>query len=231
MGALSGLAGQTPKGRSSVTNGMIGGAKGAEAANQQQTENNNQSAELQMKQEQLSSEDQMRQAQVANALVQHQILAKQFSDLTEPAQQKAIEQESAAAEAQDTTFGNLPVSTFKNTHEAYDDATQLTQAAAQAGNHFDRYIVLHRNDGTAGVYKMSSGTNTQPYTMKGADGNDINIPAGSMTAEQDVSARIGIAKNNILLTKSSCYSACPYLPLLHLWCVSLLPPDSMAFGL
>ena len=47
MGALSGLAGQRQHGRSSVVNGIIGGAQGEQVAQQQQQENDRANTELQ----------------------------------------------------------------------------------------------------------------------------------------------------------------------------------------
>jgi hypothetical protein len=169
---------------------MANGARANAAQQQQKVEN-------QQTQTKLSDEHQAQQAQVANALVQHQILVHNLDKMSEPLQQQLNEQEAVGAEEQDTKFGNPPESTYDNTSDAYKRASELNTTAANGGDHFSRYTVLHRADGKAGVYKMTDQTNNEDLPITLADGSKVTVPAHSMSGATYFATRVAIANSNM----------------------------------
>jgi hypothetical protein len=121
---------------------------------------------------------------------------RNFAKLSEPVQQQMLESEAEQAETQKTVFGNPPVSEFDSTSKAYDDASQRNATAAQSGDHFTRFTVLHEAGGKAGVYQLSNQNNNADIPITLADGTKTTIAKGSMDGGTYFGVQAGIAKNN-----------------------------------
>lgn len=195
--------------RSLLAGALLGMAQGASAKNfsggvalgssavlqqkQQQTENQERQQQLSNETQQAYDNHTLAQANLADALVKHQMLVTQYNQMPKTLQDQLAQNEITAAHQQETAFGNQPVGTYQSTADAYKQASALNTAAAQKGDHFTRYTVLHREDGTAGVYALNDQKNREPIDIEMADGSKQTIPANTITSSDLFAAQARIA--------------------------------------
>jgi hypothetical protein len=202
MGALGGLAGQTPRGRSSIANGAIEGAKGGQASNQQQFENQQAAQKLQIQQTQQDDEHQIANARLAYMHTQQHMLDTQYANMPKN-MQDVIDQESQKQGALLESQGNQPIN--GGDHVGYTAAKNLLSAQMSSDQTTPFSNVMTKNtDGTFNVYHIGDPTkmNTAPIDVTTGyhmddKGNPVfettSMPAGTVKISDALASHTAVA--------------------------------------